>query len=93
MNKKIIIASLIIFLSTASFSLAVFNRPGFHLQTVQEVVDSTSYTKNGDGTINKIEHITRTTVINPQEVSAKITAKQQEVSALSQQKAVLDNVK
>lgn len=58
-----------------------------------EITNSTSYTKNKDGTINKIEQITRTTIIKPSDIVSQISNLDQEKTLLSNQKAVLDAVK
>lgn len=60
---------------------------------ITEVIDSTTYTKNADGTINKIEKITRTTIINPTQIVNQINTLKKEKQALIDQKAVLDTVK
>ena len=56
---------------------------------VTEVVNSTSYTKNDDGTFNKIEDITRTTVVDPQAVQNQIDNLTTQLNSLQSVKATL----
>lgn len=89
MNKKIIVSLIILgIISFTSYAYAVnVNTPK---SSVSEIVNTVKYTKNIDGTLNKIEQITRTTVINPKVISSKIDSLSNELQDLQNQKALLD---
>lgn len=67
----------------------------FHrnFSVVKEMINSTVYTKNSNGTVNKIEQITRTTIIDPMVLQAQITNLQTQKDTLQAQKVLLDNIK
>lgn len=94
MNAKTIIAIVIVtgMVCFGTVSALVLKR--ITPQTnISEVVNSTIYAKNADGTVNKIEDVTRTTTEDPSYLNQQIQDLQQNIIDLQAQKAMLDNAK
>lgn len=88
--KKIIIFLIALF-GFASIALAF--QHNVSVTIVSEVVNSTTYSKNADGTVSKIEDVTRTTIIDPRTILQKITDINNEKVDLMSEKTLLDNAK
>lgn len=93
MNKKLILMGIVILVLVGYFSVARAVQTSFKDGSVDEVITSTTYKKNVDGTISKVEKVTRTTVIDPKAVLQRISDIDNQMTQLNSRKTLLTTQK